>query len=152
MKKLISLPLSSFNLPNDLYRKTDNSEFFTHEQLFCSICKKISKVCLHIKQTNGKNICLACDECNTLDLFKWLFTVYPDNFLLIRRIVSFNLEIKRKPIGTSLRYKIFKKNNFKCVVCGNTAHIISVSNGGATKENNLRILCWEHNIGKGNRY
>ncbi|MEK7659157.1 MAG: HNH endonuclease [Patescibacteria group bacterium] len=87
---------------------------------------------------------------------------------------AFNLAIKkgrksyehlRKPIKSSLlrkgidirqRYEILKRDNFRCVLCGNTAketrleidHIKPVVNGGNNELDNLRILCVLCNRGK----
>lgn len=62
----------------------------------------------------------------------------------------------RKGINLKLRYQIFKRDNFKCVICGNSAqesllmvdHIIPVVKGGDNKESNLRTLCRDCNLGK----
>ena len=60
------------------------------------------------------------------------------------------------------RYELLKKANFKCQCCGSSPkedpsvrlqidHIKPKSKGGTDKKDNLQILCWECNIGKGNR-
>ncbi|MFA6526189.1 MAG: HNH endonuclease signature motif containing protein [Candidatus Buchananbacteria bacterium] len=62
----------------------------------------------------------------------------------------------RKGINLKLRYLIFKRDNYRCVICGNNAqgtvlmvdHIIPVVQGGHNEENNLRTLCRECNLGK----
>lgn len=67
---------------------------------------------------------------------------------------------KREPITPKLRWKIFTRDNFKCVVCGATSqekllhvdHILPVSLGGNNDFNNLRTLCAECNMGKGNQF
>lgn len=60
-----------------------------------------------------------------------------------------------------LRYKIMKRDNFRCVICGasqkdgvklHVDHIIPVSKGGKTIESNLRTLCDRCNLGKGASY
>jgi len=87
---------------------------------------------------------------------------------------AFNLAIKKgrksyehlkKPIKASLlrkgidirrRYQILKRDNFRCVLCGNTAkevrleidHITPVVNGGNNNSENLRVLCVLCNRGK----
>lgn len=64
---------------------------------------------------------------------------------------------KMKP---SLRYKIMQRDNFECVICGaskadgaklHVDHIIPVSKGGFTTEENLQTLCSDCNIGKGSK-
>ena len=58
-----------------------------------------------------------------------------------------------------LRYKILKRDNFKCCICGRNPandptielhidHIIPYSKGGETIESNLRTLCSDCNLGK----
>lgn len=69
-------------------------------------------------------------------------------------------KIKRKAISPMLRWKIMKRDKFKCVKCGKGVndtdclqvdHIIPVTKGGSNEESNLQTLCWECNIGKGNK-
>ena len=58
-----------------------------------------------------------------------------------------------------LRYKILKRDNFSCIVCGNSPakkpeielhidHIIPWNRGGETIEENMRTLCSRCNLGK----
>lgn len=63
-------------------------------------------------------------------------------------------------ISKSLRFKILFKDKFKCTKCGRGAedgiqlhvdHILPLSLGGATEEDNLQTLCIDCNLGKGNR-
>ncbi|MEK7070260.1 MAG: HNH endonuclease [Patescibacteria group bacterium] len=62
----------------------------------------------------------------------------------------------RKGIYPKLRYEIFSRDKFKCVLCGNTAaddhlevdHIKPVVYGGTNEHSNLRTLCAECNKGK----
>jgi len=65
---------------------------------------------------------------------------------------------QRQAMAPALRYYILKRDNFHCQYCGrgiedgvklNVDHIIPVSKGGKTEEDNLQTLCWECNIGKG---
>jgi hypothetical protein len=62
------------------------------------------------------------------------------------------------PIG--LRYKVLRRDRFRCVICGRSPatdldchlhvdHITAFSRGGKTREDNLRSLCAECNLGKG---
>jgi hypothetical protein len=63
---------------------------------------------------------------------------------------------KRKGINTKLRYQIFLRDGFKCILCGRTAqeeplqidHVKPVVYGGTNDTTNLRTLCGECNIGK----
>jgi len=69
---------------------------------------------------------------------------------------------KRKTIGLSLRYDILKRDNFKCVLCGDSPaknnkceleidHIVPISKGGLNELLNLRTLCLKCNQGKKNK-
>jgi hypothetical protein len=71
-------------------------------------------------------------------------------------------EDRRSP-SIGLRFKVLKRDHFKCVLCGDhparnaecTLHVDHVapwSKGGKTREDNLRTLCATCNIGRGNRF
>jgi len=66
----------------------------------------------------------------------------------------------RHDIPLALRYRVLKRDSFKCVVCGSSPalkhgvelhvdHIVPFSKGGKTVESNLRCLCKDCNLGKG---
>lgn len=62
----------------------------------------------------------------------------------------------RGDIRPSVRWRILKRDNFRCVLCGANAtdrklhidHIIPVSRGGTSRIKNLRVLCECCNIGR----
>ncbi|MDI6816870.1 MAG: HNH endonuclease signature motif containing protein [Actinomycetota bacterium] len=61
-----------------------------------------------------------------------------------------------RPVTKKQRERIFKRDNYGCVICGNSAdlsidHIIPVSKGGTSDDENLRTLCGLCNGKKGNR-
>jgi len=67
----------------------------------------------------------------------------------------------RRNIPLGLRYKVLKKDGFKCVACGQSAsdgaklhidHKMPFSLGGLTEINNLQTLCSECNISKSNKF
>jgi len=71
-------------------------------------------------------------------------------------------ESDRREIKLGLRYEILKRDHFKCVICGASPsikpecelhidHITPFSKGGKTVKENLRTLCKECNLGKGNK-
>lgn len=73
--------------------------------------------------------------------------------------VKENKSKRNIPIG--IRYKILKRDGFKCVACGRGVndniklhidHIIPYSLGGLTEISNLKTLCSECNIGKSNKH
>jgi hypothetical protein len=80
-------------------------------------------------------------------------------------IVSLPLKVvenkTKRNIPLSWRYKVLKRDSFKCVACGNGAsdgaklhidHKLPFSLGGLTELGNLQTLCSECNISKSNRF
>lgn len=67
--------------------------------------------------------------------------------------------MKRKNIGSRLRYEVFSRDGFTCRYCGrkppevklNADHIQPVALGGPTTKQNLATSCEECNAGKGAR-
>lgn len=69
----------------------------------------------------------------------------------------------KRDISVGLRFNIFKRDRYKCVICGRSPattfglelhadHKIPFTKGGKTREDNLRTLCNECNIGKSNKF
>ena len=69
---------------------------------------------------------------------------------------------QRALMTSKLRQNILKRDNYTCRSCGNSIakepnlllevdHMIPVSKGGYTVEDNLQVLCWKCNRKKGNR-
>ena len=70
---------------------------------------------------------------------------------------SRNLFGGRSTLAPKMRWEVFQRDEYKCVVCGATAHegarlevdhIHPVSKGGSDVIGNLRILCQTCNLGK----
>lgn len=70
---------------------------------------------------------------------------------------------QRAMMTSKLRMFIKTRDNFTCCQCGNSLqkepnlllevdHIIPISKGGITKEDNLQTLCWKCNRSKGARF
>lgn len=68
----------------------------------------------------------------------------------------------RRDPSIGLRFKVLQRDRFRCQLCGRSPagelgctlhvdHIVPVSKGGRTTFENLRALCAECNVGKGNR-
>ena len=68
----------------------------------------------------------------------------------------------RPKLSTWMRYKILRRDRFRCVLCGRSPsknpdvelhvdHIKAVANGGDSTESNLQTLCSLCNLGKGAR-
>jgi 5-methylcytosine-specific restriction endonuclease McrA len=66
-----------------------------------------------------------------------------------------------RSINEKLRLRIFKRDNYACVICGKSPathhgtilhidHMIPVSKGGDNSAGNLRTLCDKCNLGRGN--
>jgi hypothetical protein len=79
------------------------------------------------------------------------------------QVLSANVRIEPRSIGLALRYKVLCRDRFRCQICGRSPakeigvelhvdHIIPWSRGGATTEENLRVLCLDCNLGKGAKY
>ena len=71
--------------------------------------------------------------------------------------VDFGLDDRSK-IGASLRWKILKRDSFRCQICGSSQeddvtlhvdHKTSLFDGGTSEEENLWTLCEQCNLGKG---
>ena len=100
-------------------------------------------------------------KCNGLEKTTTLFY---DNLLVEMEIIKKKLSDKerkkyeRSILTDRLRYKILRRDKFKCVLCGrgtysgavlHVDHILPISKGGKTEWNNLRTLCEQCNLGKG---
>jgi hypothetical protein len=68
--------------------------------------------------------------------------------------------IERRKLNDSMRFKILKRDGYKCQLCGKTAksgavlhvdHKVPIAKGGTTIESNLWVLCDRCNLGKGTR-
>jgi len=63
------------------------------------------------------------------------------------------------PVPDSIRYRILKKAGGRCALCGASKkettlhidHILPRSRGGSNDESNLQVLCFQCNLGKGNK-
>jgi hypothetical protein len=78
----------------------------------------------------------------------------------LRRTTPQPEDQRKIPLG--LRYTVLVRDHFKCVLCGNNPatdptcrlhvdHILPFSKNGKTVEDNLRTLCGDCNVGRGNR-
>lgn len=135
-----------------------NNYHYTKEPLYCDICKKQVRCVFQIEDTFIGSAC--CFNVETIN------QILEDKEYFLMRFIEDILYDKRKNIikkergilTLKLRYQIFKRDNFRCVLCGVTSkeskleidHIIPISKGGKTIKSNLRTLCFNCNRGKGN--
>lgn len=70
---------------------------------------------------------------------------------------------ERRDVPLGLRFRVLSRDRFKCVLCGDhpaknpdcdlhVDHVTPWSKGGRTELGNLRTLCAQCNVGRGNRY
>ncbi len=147
----------------ELYQKWPNSLWYTDEPVFCDFTKKQINIG-YIIATNEK-IVGVCDRNYFYN--KLSHKLFTDNeYVYMCCVESSALPVKktikkeRSKLTLALRYKVLKRDNFKCVACGKNAsevemhvdHVIPVSKGGKTIESNLQTLCSKCNLGKSNVY
>ena len=80
-------------------------------------------------------------------------------YLEKRGLATWDYRFIDDPVPDSIRYKILKKGEQRCALCGITSkdrmldvdHIIPRSRGGKTIEENLQVLCAKCNRSKGNK-
>ena len=69
-------------------------------------------------------------------------------------------KIERNKMTAGLRFDIFKRDGYKCKICGRSAkdgvklhvdHIVPIAKGGKTIPENLQTLCQDCNLGKGTK-
>lgn len=105
----------------------------------------------------GGNSSMSCDvifNLNTLERF----------IKFLSELVKFrkSIEGQRALMTSKLRDKIKERDNYTCQNCGLSIedernllleidHIIPLSKGGITKEENLQTLCWKCNRSKGSK-
>ncbi len=144
---------------------TNCSIFKTTDTLKCDVCNKKKQNIIALKpESNLEDIRFACHGKCFDKLFKEMLIEYSDDYLLACGINDINFSAKketkkrvRSEMTLKLRYKILKRDNFQCVICGRRPpdiglcvdHIIPVSKGGTNVEGNLRTLCTDCNLGKG---
>ena len=70
---------------------------------------------------------------------------------------------EKRDVPLGLRFRVLSRDRFKCVLCGDhpaknpdcdlhVDHVTPWSKGGKTEFGNLRTLCAQCNVGRGNRY
>lgn len=111
----------------------------------CGVIKTFRTVERIIKRYSNNLICMA-------DLRRSYLYSHPN--ILFEK----NKQKRRKLITPRIRWKVLCRDNFRCVACGKSSqetilhidHIIPISRNGKTELSNLRTLCGECNMGRGN--
>lgn len=86
------------------------------------------------------------EEMRVRDIRNWTpQPLIPDGLFQKEPVEIYNYNEHAK-LTKKLRYKILRRDGFRCVVCGEVErleidHILPVAKGGATEETNLRTLC-----------
>lgn len=96
------------------------------------------------------------------DLKAWILQLNEPAFITTMSFEMIKIgKNQRKPISDKVRYKVFKRDNYTCQICGRTQkdgvklhidHIKPVAKGGTNNIDNLRVLCAECNMGKSDDY
>lgn len=139
----------------------NDSEFNRYEKNICKFLKKKNKnkINVHLKMyyesPQGRNYYSGETDITYETILEALDTVKRHNEYLK------SAKYQRTIMSSSLRYRVLKRDNFKCQYCGASAkedgvklevdHIIPVSKGGKTIISNLQTLCERCNRGKSNK-
>lgn len=113
----------------ETFRKSDNSIHYTHDTLRCEVCNRKVKYVLDV--LGNKAYCQTCFYNHLWDLLENV------EYIEMRRVETIIIEgrkrkIERDKMTYALRYKVLKRDGFKCVLCGGNDrleidHILPVS-------------------------
>lgn len=149
VKKLSAvIGVDAMDFISDLYLKENKCPLEISDFIFQKTGVKISPRSI---QRNVKRLGI---NRNRSAAFNLAIKIGRKNYNKLRKPVK-SREL-RKGISLKLRYEIFKRDGFKCVLCGATAqddllmidHIKPVVKGGLNECENLRTLCRQCNLGK----
>lgn len=142
-----------------LYQTQPNSLWYTDDVIFSTLSNKQIYHGIEVKDNNGNTIGLFDkNEFNHYALINQNDEIWIRVIESTAKPLKQTMIIERKSMNLKLRYKILSRDKFKCKLCGKTAketkleidHIIPVSKGGKSTDDNLRTLCFECNRGKSN--
>ncbi len=171
IKNLQFIP--SFMTKKELRQILPRANFKRYRYIEENMCNSITKYCSlrnnQIYEHKYKENLIICEVSYTSPAGrnnyydKREYTIH-DVMQILDNVDSYNksfAERERAKMTTTLRYSILKRDNFKCLICGRGSedgvklqvdHIIPVSKGGKTVEENLRTLCKDCNRGKSDAY
>lgn len=112
------------------------------------------------------HMCDCCEKCDGRPTLYWekrdfdlcyecleeLYKEYINSEVAVEQV-----KVVRKKISEDLRNEVFKRDGYKCQVCGSKKdlvidHVIPFSKGGKTTKDNLQTLCKSCNSKKGVRF
>lgn len=145
--------IKTLKLPFNIYRRTE--ALMTKAVTLNPVTAPTVKCKIYYTSPKGQNSYKNCNDYSFSDIIK-----YCD--LASKQLeVQSTKEYQRKLMTSAMRYSILNRDNQRCVICGRSAsdgvtlqvdHIIPVSKGGKTTPENLRTLCSDCNLGKGDKY
>lgn len=96
-------------------------------------------------EENGNRVCINCAT--------KIHSLVEESITIPK---SYHKTKYKKTIHKNIRWDVFKRDGFKCKICGSHIdlhcdHIYPESKGGATTFNNLQTLCARCNRVKGNK-
>lgn len=109
--------------------------------------------------TKGFILRYESDGCKYIQINRFVKHQNPHHMEIPSQIPApegFEDKYKHSPIGVPQRRRIYERDKHKCQLCKSKDHlhidhIIPVSKGGTSDDNNLRTLCHACNLSKGNR-
>ena len=114
----------------------------------CDMCNKDDGRPTLYWEEKDFDLCYECLE----KLYKY------NRFITEEDEKEIGIKIIRKTISEEMRNTIFKRDNYRCKICGDTNifnlaidHKIPFSKGGTTELDNLQTLCKKCNRDKGNK-
>jgi 5-methylcytosine-specific restriction endonuclease McrA len=143
----------------ELFKKESNAIIYTHSPIFSDKSNVQLFKAIELVDESEKTIGVySLSECIELlhEIFLNNKSIYMRQIISDAKVIHKHKE--RNKMTKSLRYKIFKRDRFRCKVCGVTNanavleidHIIPISKGGRTVESNLQTTCFDCNRGKSN--
>lgn len=145
--KLSKLLIIEKDLINKNKLPKPSTEFFVKVSLYCAKMNGIVYA--------SKTQTFYEEEINALikKLNNKTQTFYKD-----REIWDSICRVERGKVSNEIRFSIYKRDGYRCCICGASQHetkleidhIIPISKGGKSTEENLQTLCHNCNIQKGN--
>lgn len=124
----------------------------SREQLHCQYCKKRVVELIEIR--------IPDDHLYVCGNFHCILTVISEyeirflDMIPMRWVRYIDTQRERAKITNSVRWKIIKRDNFRCVACGSNDNLVidhktPICQGGTSDIDNLQTLCFRCNSGKG---